>query len=205
MSCDCGLQMKFDTSTLTAVWQGSHYSLLQYAKLFILYLFSYWGCSGISCYIRMNRFCSVFLFCLSRVPVNQEKILTCLLLYSIRVFQWWYSFSLLWIWTYESRINFAISKQSKRFQPAHPQWLHLTVLSSSPSSSNVIKVIHLTSSIVWLNYLDFLWTSKLIPCDFNKLRGEGESLSEAGEWLSFSDASLSKDLCSHELGKQSHN
>ena len=56
---------------------------------------------------------------------------------------------------------------------------------------NVITVIHLTPSLVWLNYLAFLRTAKLIPCDFNKLRGEGESLSEVGgQWLLFSNASL---------------
>lgn len=94
------------------------------------------------------------------------------------------------LWPYESRINCAISKQSKLLLPAQPQWLPLTVLSSSPSSVNVIRVIHLTPSLVWLNYLAFLWTAKLIPCDFNKLRGEGESLSEGGQWLSLSNASL---------------
>lgn len=56
---------------------------------------------------------------------------------------------------------------------AQPQSLRLTVLSSPPWSVNVIRVIHLTPSLVWLNYLAFLWTAKLIPCDFNKLRAEG--------------------------------
>lgn len=93
------------------------------------------------------------------------------------------------LWPYESIINFAISKQSKLLLPAQPQWLP-TVLSSSPSSINVIRVIHLTPSLVWFNYLAFMWTAKLIPCDFNKLRGEGESLSEAEQWLSLANASL---------------
>lgn len=83
-----------------------------------------------------------------------------------------------------------ISKQSKLLLPPQPQWLPHKVPSSSPSSVNVIRVIHLTPSLVWLNYLASLWTAKLIPCDFNKLRGEGESLSEGGQWLLFSNASL---------------
>lgn len=94
------------------------------------------------------------------------------------------------VWPYESRINFYISKQGKLPLAAQPQWLRLAVLSSSPSSVNVIRVIHLTPSLVWLNYLAFLWTAKLIPCDFNKLRAEGGPLSEGGQWLLFSNASL---------------
>ena len=115
-------------------------------------------------------------------------------------------------WPYEPRINFTISKQSQLLLPAQPRWLLLTavraVLSSSPSSVNVIRVIHLTPSLVWLNYLAFLWTAKLIPCDFNKLRGEGESLSEGGQWLLFSNAFLmnvSERSCSKERGQPSHN
>lgn len=83
-----------------------------------------------------------------------------------------------------------LASRAEPFLAAQPQWLRLAVLSSPPWSVNVIRVIHLTPSLVWLNYLAFLWTAKLIPCDFNKLRAEGEHLSEGGQWLLFSDASL---------------
>lgn len=83
-----------------------------------------------------------------------------------------------------------LASRADPFLAAQPQWLRLAVLSSPPWSVNVIRVIHLTPSLVWLNYLAFLWTAKLIPCDFNKLRAEGEHPSEGGQWLLFSDASL---------------
>ena len=94
------------------------------------------------------------------------------------------------IWPYEARINFSIKIQGKLLLHYYLQRLPLTVLSSSPSSVNVIRVLHLTPFLFWLNYLAFQWTPKLIPCDFNKLRGEGESPSEGGQWLLFSIASL---------------
>lgn len=126
--------------------------------------------------------------CFPVMPVNQDKtfIITLSVSFSVMRVMWYFYL----VWPYESRINFYISKQSKLLLPAQPQWLRLTVLSSSPSSVNVIRVIHLTPSLVWLNNLAFLWTAKLIPCDFNKLRAEGESLSEGGQWLLFSNALL---------------
>ena len=82
------------------------------------------------CNLSCERSCSGLIFLLLK-QLNQDKILLCAYFWVMMEDG---VFCSVWMWPYESRINFAISKQSKVPLPARPQWIPLTVLSGSPPS-----------------------------------------------------------------------